>query len=131
LVRHLSHAIAAVDGDCDLAAVSVDELTACAEAWCGGPAQIIVDDLHEIAGTEAKTALERFLLLRPRRVRALAERRVDERCDDGRCGLGREGPSRGDALRGRRVGASPVGRDVEVVERSDVADEPLRLDGLP
>src|ERR1019366_8149029 len=53
------------------------------------------------------------------------------RVPDGRGGLGREGLGRGDALRGRRVGASPAGRDVEVVERSDVADEPLRLDGLP
>jgi DNA-binding SARP family transcriptional activator len=71
LVRHLSHAIAAAEGDCDLGAVSVEELVICTEAWCEGAAQIIVDDLHEIEGTDAERALERFLRLRPRRVRVL------------------------------------------------------------
>ena len=40
------------------------------------PVQLVIDDLHEIAGTPAEQALERFLALRPRKVRiALGSRR--------------------------------------------------------
>ena len=71
LVRHLAHALSGVlPGDLP-ASTSVDALIAAVETTVRSPLQLIVDDVHEIAGTAAETALERFLDLRPRPLRVL------------------------------------------------------------
>lgn len=71
LVAHLAHALSAIgrlgDGS---------RCTGIAELVHGldvvqGPATVIIDDVHEIAGTPAETALERFVHLRPGEVRVI------------------------------------------------------------
>ncbi len=91
LTRHLAYALAgcwpsAGAGDSAalpdaeaatlLAARSVHELVRALEHPAIRPAQLIVDDLHELAGSGAEEALESFLLLRPRKIQvALGSRR--------------------------------------------------------
>ena len=46
-------------------------LAALGDGTAGGPQLLVLDDVHEIAGSAAEDALERFLLLRPATVRVL------------------------------------------------------------
>jgi DNA-binding SARP family transcriptional activator len=73
LVRHLAHALAEVLPDPDelLAEPAVDALIVAVERSMPSSAQLIVDDVHELAGTAAEAALERFIELRPRQLRVL------------------------------------------------------------
>ena len=51
---------------------SVTDLLAALEEWEGAGAILILDDLHEIAGSAAERSLEQFVDLRPHRLRVLA-----------------------------------------------------------
>ena len=52
-------------------AESMAELLGGLDQWSGAGAVLILDDLHEIAETPAERALERFISLRPRRLRLI------------------------------------------------------------
>lgn len=69
LVRHLGCALASALDDEELlhcsAAGAVDGLLTGLEPHRAQPLELVVDDLHTIAGTAAERALERFLGLRP------------------------------------------------------------------
>lgn len=75
LTRHLGHTLGAalvLPSIIDSAAHGrVADLVAALEDPGVRPVQLILDDLQEIAGSEAEQALERFLALRPRKVRVL------------------------------------------------------------
>ena len=75
LVRHLATALGGALVEPRLSEVAesgqVDTLVTTLERVPGGVCRLVVDDLHEIAGSRAERALERFVLLRPRRVRLL------------------------------------------------------------
>lgn len=80
LTRHLGFALGSALADPGVieAAASgrVADLVRGLEQPAVGPVRLVVDDLHEIAGTPAEAALETFLRLRPRTVTvALASRR--------------------------------------------------------
>jgi DNA-binding SARP family transcriptional activator len=49
----------------------VDDLLRDLDAWRGDSGLLIVDDLHEVLGTSAERALERFVSLRPARIRLI------------------------------------------------------------
>src|SRR5690242_13428796 len=69
LVAHLAGALSAVvDGD---RAETMRELLEALDRWPGPGGLLILDDLHEIAETPAENALERFISLRPRRLRLI------------------------------------------------------------
>jgi DNA-binding SARP family transcriptional activator len=71
LVQHLSEALAIALPDELARSSTVDELILAAENGVPSPVQLIVDDVHELAGSPAETALERFLEFRPRHLRLL------------------------------------------------------------
>jgi ATP/maltotriose-dependent transcriptional regulator MalT len=75
LVRHLAQALSIALPDPRLSDVaetgSVGALVVALEGIEGLSGRLVVDDLHEIAGSRAESALERFVLLRPRGVRIL------------------------------------------------------------
>jgi DNA-binding SARP family transcriptional activator len=50
---------------------TVGDLLEALEAWPGSAAMLILDDLHEVAGTPAERALEHFIALRPQGLRVL------------------------------------------------------------
>jgi DNA-binding SARP family transcriptional activator len=76
LVRHLTHAMRdvvlpeAVARDV-AAEPSVAALILAVERGVRAGAQLVVDDAHELVGTPAEAALERFIELRPRQLRLL------------------------------------------------------------
>ena len=75
LVRHLASALGGALAEPRLSEVAesgrVDTLVTTLERLPGEVCRLVVDDLHEIAGSRAERALERFVLLRPRWVRLL------------------------------------------------------------
>ncbi|HEY5821012.1 MAG TPA: AAA family ATPase, partial [Propionibacteriaceae bacterium] len=76
LVRHLAHAVVQALGPgaettALVGAGTLAELIRALENPGISSLLIVVDDLHEIAGSAAETALERFAALRPRRIRLL------------------------------------------------------------
>lgn len=76
LIRHLAHAVShTLPPGSDAAhwrdAASLEQLLTALEDAAQPDLLLVVDDLHEIAGTAAEKALERFITLRPRRVRML------------------------------------------------------------
>lgn len=75
LVLHLAHSLGTALVDETVTACgrsgALDELLGALERRPSAPVQLVVDDLHELNGTKAEAALERFLTLRPRRVRML------------------------------------------------------------
>ena len=75
LVLHLAHSLGTALGDDAVTASglsgAVDVLVRELEQGPARPVQLVVDDLHELTGTRAEAALERFLTLRPRRVQVL------------------------------------------------------------
>lgn len=52
-------------------AASVDQLLGILEGWTGPRAMLILDDVHEVAGTPAEHALEQFVSLRPPRLQVI------------------------------------------------------------
>lgn len=77
LVAHLAAALREV---CDVGAVtSMDALLAGLDRWPGPGGLLILDDVHEITGTSAERVLERFVTLRPHRLRIiLGSRRMPD-----------------------------------------------------
>ena len=75
LTRHLGFALGSALADPTIieAASSgrVADLVRGLDRPAVGPARLVVDDLHEIAGTSAEAALETFLRLRPRTITSL------------------------------------------------------------
>ena len=75
LIRHLAQALSTALAEPRLGAAaeagSVGALVVALEGVDGLSGRLVVDDLHEIAGSGAESALERFVLLRPRGVRIL------------------------------------------------------------
>ncbi len=70
LVAHLARALR------DALGMEVDDTTmgallASLEQWSGQGAMVILDDLHEIAGSAAEIGLEQFVTLRPHHLRVL------------------------------------------------------------
>ena len=77
LVAHLVGALSAlVDMD---RSDSMEDLLRALDQWTGSGGLLVLDDLHEISETPAEKALERFISLRPRRLRLICgSRRVPE-----------------------------------------------------
>jgi DNA-binding SARP family transcriptional activator len=71
LVAHLGRALHDAL-DIQTSPTSVTDLLAALEEWAGAGAILILDDLHEIAGSAAERSLEQFVELRPHRLRVLA-----------------------------------------------------------
>jgi DNA-binding SARP family transcriptional activator len=71
LVRHLAEALSAVLPDGLAEASTADQLIVAAEEAVLSPVQLIIDDAHELVGSPAEAALERFLEFRPRHLRLL------------------------------------------------------------
>jgi DNA-binding SARP family transcriptional activator len=75
LVAHVGYALGTALGSEAVAASSrtgsLSVLVKALEQSANHPVQLVVDDLHELSGTSAEAALERFVALRPRRVRLL------------------------------------------------------------
>lgn len=69
-VGHLAHALRGVAPEVDLDPESVDDLIIASQST-PEPRVLVVDDVHEISGTPAEVALERFVRLRPRSLRIL------------------------------------------------------------
>ena len=73
LTRHLGHTLgAALHAPAVIEAAApgrIADLVRVLDGPAIGPGQLIIDDLHEIAGTPAERALESFLSLRPRKIR--------------------------------------------------------------
>ena len=70
LVAHLARALRDALGiDVDDTAMST--VLASLEDWSGPGAMVILDDLHEIAGSAAEVGLEQFVTLRPHHLRVL------------------------------------------------------------
>ncbi|TDO47286.1 transcriptional regulator [Kribbella sp. VKM Ac-2527] len=70
LVRHVTEALAVVLPEA-LDATTADQLILATETGVPTPVRLIVDDVHELAGSPAEQALERFLEYRPRHLRLL------------------------------------------------------------
>ncbi len=70
LVAHLGRALGDALG-VGHAATAIGDLLESLEAWPGPAAVVILDDLHEIAGSPAERALEQFIALRPHGLRVL------------------------------------------------------------
>jgi DNA-binding SARP family transcriptional activator len=75
LVSHLGQALGSILGSAGVTAAAVsgrvDTLLRALEQAPSRGVQVVIDDLHELCGTRAEMALERFVDLRPRRVRIL------------------------------------------------------------
>ena len=71
LVAHLARALRDTAG-VDAADTSMSALLESLENWPARRVFLILDDLHEIAGSSAERALEQFILLRPQALRVLA-----------------------------------------------------------
>ncbi|WP_112245983.1 AAA family ATPase [Kribbella monticola] len=71
LVRHVTEALSVVLPAALSTSTTVDDLILATENGVPGPVQLIVDDVHELAGSPAEAALERFLEFRPRHLRLL------------------------------------------------------------
>ncbi len=73
LTRHLGHALGAALGELGVVEAAapgrIAGLVRALDDAAIGSGQLIIDDLHEIAGTPAERALESFLSLRPRKIR--------------------------------------------------------------
>jgi DNA-binding SARP family transcriptional activator len=71
LVQHLTEALSTVLPDGLAQASTADQLIVASEEAVLSPIQLIIDDVHELAGSPAEAALERFLEFRPRHLRLL------------------------------------------------------------
>jgi len=71
LVQHVTEALSIVLPVSLAGSTTVDELILATETGVTSPVRLIVDDVHELAGSPAETALERFLEFRPRQLRLL------------------------------------------------------------
>jgi DNA-binding SARP family transcriptional activator len=88
LTRHLGHTLgAAVNRPEVIEAAAEGRVAALVNALedpAVPPVQLVIDDLHEIAGTAAERALERFVALRPRKVRIVLGSRRPPRINTSR-----------------------------------------------
>jgi DNA-binding SARP family transcriptional activator len=77
LVAHLVKALAPIATlDCG---PTIDDLLTNLDDWRGAAGLLILDDLHEVAGTSAERGLERLVLLRPPQLQLIfSSRRVPE-----------------------------------------------------
>lgn len=71
LVQHVTEALSVVLPNALTPSTTVDQLIVATEGGVSSPAQLIVDDVHQLAGSPAEAALERFLEFRPRHLRLL------------------------------------------------------------
>ncbi|WP_344172331.1 AAA family ATPase [Kribbella lupini] len=71
LVQHVTEALSVVLPNALPVSTTVDQLILATESGVAQSVQLIVDDVHELAGSPAETALERFLEFRPRHLRLL------------------------------------------------------------
>jgi ATP/maltotriose-dependent transcriptional regulator MalT/DNA-binding SARP family transcriptional activator len=75
LTRHIGHTLGAALGKPGLITAAapghIADLVRALDDSAIGSVQLIIDDLHEITGTPAEQALERFLSLRPRKIRVI------------------------------------------------------------
>jgi DNA-binding SARP family transcriptional activator len=71
LVQHVTEALSVVLPNALAPSTTVDQLILATESAVQESVQLIVDDVHELAGSPAETALERFLEFRPRQLRLL------------------------------------------------------------
>ncbi|QNE21565.1 transcriptional regulator [Kribbella qitaiheensis] len=71
LVQHVTEALSVVLPTALTHSTTVDQLILATENGVPAPVQLIVDDVHELAGSPAELALERFLEFRPRHLRLL------------------------------------------------------------
>ena len=71
LVQHVTEALSVVLPTGLTTSTTVDQLILATESGVPSPVQLIVDDVHELAGSPAEAALERFLEFRPRHLRLL------------------------------------------------------------
>jgi DNA-binding SARP family transcriptional activator len=88
LVRHLATALGAALDDDRIAECagsgSITELINALQPVAARPMVLVIDDLHELSGTSAESALERFLELRPRWIRVLMAGRRPPRINTSR-----------------------------------------------
>lgn len=70
LVAHLARALRDALG-IDIEDTTMGTVLASLEGWSGPGAMVILDDLHEIAGSAAEVGLEQFVTLRPHQLRVL------------------------------------------------------------
>ena len=70
LIAHLGRALQKTLG-ISVAGNSTSALLEALEDWAGPAAMVILDDLHEIAGTAAERAVQQFIELRPQHLRVL------------------------------------------------------------
>jgi len=70
LVAHLARALRDALG-IDIENTTMSALLASLEQWSGQGAMVVLDDLHEIAGSAAEIGLEQFVTLRPHHLRVL------------------------------------------------------------
>lgn len=71
LVQHVTEALSVVLPNALPSSTTVDQLILATESGVPQSVQLIVDDVHELAGSPAEAALERFLEFRPRHLRLL------------------------------------------------------------
>ena len=86
LVAHLARSLGdalGITGRAD----SMGGLLESLEQWSGPAALLVLDDLHEIAGSAAEQALERFIQLRPQSLRVLVGSRRQPEMNIPRCGF--------------------------------------------
>lgn len=71
LVKHVTEALSVALPTALTPSTTVDQLILATETGVPSPVQLIVDDVHELVGSPAESALERFLEFRPRHLRLL------------------------------------------------------------
>jgi DNA-binding SARP family transcriptional activator/energy-coupling factor transporter ATP-binding protein EcfA2 len=88
LTRHIGHTLGAALGAPEVIAAAapgrIADLVRALDDPVIGSVQLIIDDLHEIAGTLAEQALESFLNLRPRKIRVILGSRRPPRINTSR-----------------------------------------------
>jgi len=70
-VGHLGRALGDALGIGTATCLAVEDLLVVLDRWSGGDALLVLDDLHDVLGSPAEAALERFLRLRPPNLRVL------------------------------------------------------------
>jgi DNA-binding SARP family transcriptional activator/energy-coupling factor transporter ATP-binding protein EcfA2 len=88
LTRHIGHTVGAALGVPEVITAAapghIADLVRALDDPAIGSVQLIIDDLHEITGTPAEQALERFLKLRPRKIRVILGSRRPPRINTSR-----------------------------------------------
>ena len=74
-VGHLGRALEDALGVSSAGCTVLEELLVVLDRWSGAGALLVLDDLHDVLGSPAEAALERFLRLRPASLRVLMSAR--------------------------------------------------------